>query len=147
MCHHTPMTNGMSAKSIGTFSDWLIDINYTISLEIVDNFYTDILCKYHWVSVNSFWPSGPRPSLCDVHNSLNTDPLLLLSVGGHANSVKSKIISSPINNQLQDCCLSDRAEKPRGGCNRKWKGSAGGFSGSSGCYGLSASPGDLIALA
>lgn len=95
------------------FLDCLIDINYTVSLEIVDNFYTNLLRKYHWVSVNSLWPSGRRPSLCDVHNSLNTDPLLLLGVGGQANSVKSKIISSPINNQLQDCYLSDRAEKPK----------------------------------
>lgn len=89
----------MSAESTGTFLDCLIDINYTVSLAIVDNFYTDILRKYHWVSANSLWPSGQRPSLCDVHNSLNTDPLLLLGVGGQANSVKSKIISSPINNQ------------------------------------------------
>lgn len=43
----------MSAESTGTFLDCLIDINYTVSLEMVDNFYTNILRKYHWVSVNS----------------------------------------------------------------------------------------------
>lgn len=86
---------------------------HDITEKNIANFHINILYKYHWFSMNSFWPPGLRPSLCDVHNSLNTDPLLLLSAGGQANSVKSKIISTPINNQLQNCCLSDRPEKPK----------------------------------
>lgn len=100
---HIQMLFIMITKITVTFLDWPIDINYTISLKNITNFHPNILCKYHWFSMNSFWPPGLKLSPCDVHNSLNTDTLLLLSVGGQANSVKSKIISSPINNQLQDC--------------------------------------------
>lgn len=114
-CTHIQMKFIIITKNIVTYLDWPIDINYTLSLKNITHFHTNILCKYHWFSMNSFWPPGLRLSLYDVHNSLNTDILLLLSVGGQANSVKSKIISSPINNQLQDCCLTDRPEKPRKG--------------------------------
>lgn len=111
-CTHVHILFIMITKVTVTFLDWPIDINYTISLKNITNFHTNMLSKYHWFSMNS-WPPGLRLSPYDVHNSLNTDPLLLLSVGGQANSVKSKIISSPINNQLQNCRLSDRPEKPR----------------------------------
>lgn len=77
--------------------------------QTVISYHATTLCKYHWFSMNSFWPTGLRLLLCDVHNSLNTGPLLLLRIGGQACSVKSKRISSPINNQLQDCSPNDRS--------------------------------------
>lgn len=106
-----------------TASDWLTEINYTWynssggeggEEKKVISYHANTLCKYHWFSMNSFWPAGLRLLLCDVHNSLNTGPLLLLGVGGQACSVKSKRISSPINNQLQDCSPNDRPEKSKG---------------------------------
>lgn len=112
-CTHIEMLFIMIIKITVTFLDWPIDINYTIVLKNISNFHANILCKYQWFSMNSFWPSGRRLSLCDVRNSLNTDPLLLFSVGGQADTVKSKIISRPINNQLHNCCLSDGPEKLR----------------------------------
>lgn len=91
-----------------TVSDQLININYTLYLgKNVIRYCANMLGKYHWFPVNFFWPPGLRLSVCDVHNSLNTDPLLLLSIWGQTCGVKSKIISSPINNQLQDCCPND----------------------------------------
>lgn len=112
-CTHTEMLFTMIIKITVTFLDWPIDINYTIALKNISNFHANILCKYQWFSMNSFWPSGRRLSLCDVRNSLNTDPLVLFRVGGQANTAKSKIISRPINNQLHNCRLSDRPEKLR----------------------------------
>lgn len=110
-----------------TAPNWLIEINYTWynsfgkKKKKVISYHANTLCKYHWFSMNSFWPSGLRLLLCDVHNSLNTGPLLLLRVGGQACSVKSKRISSPINNQLQDCSPNDRPEKIQGKMNKKWR--------------------------